>query len=105
MTALTKTEAFYAAEFAAAVKAGEDKALPSYYISTGLAKMVPVSEFLGEPHKAARALLFRACHEAAAGNSVMAVSLLQAFQQEVASEYGVTTAEAVALISDEREAA
>lgn len=105
MSQLTKVEAAYAAEFTAAVKAATDKPLPIYSVSTGKARMVPVSEFLGECHKAAQALLFKACAEAEQGNAVMAVSLLKAFTQEVASEYGVTTAEAVSLISDAREAA
>ena len=88
----------YAGQFAAHIAAGTDHALPVYGLHR--VRFVPVSEFLGEPHKAAQALLFRACHEAAAGNSLMAVELLKAFSKEVASEYGVTTAEAVALISD-----
>jgi hypothetical protein len=105
MSTLTKIEAGYAAELTALVAAGTDKPLPIYNVSTGLARMVPASEFLGECHKAAQGLLFRACAEAEKGNGVMAVSLLKAFTQEVAAEYGVTTAEAVELISDAREAA
>lgn len=102
MHKLTQAEASYAADFTSAVTAGVDKLLPIYRVSAP-ARMVPVSEFLGECHKDAQRLLFRACAEAEAGNSVMAVSLLKAFTQEVASEYGVTTAETVALIAEDGE--
>jgi hypothetical protein len=89
----------HARDFRALVASGQDKPLP-IYLMDGTARMLPVSELLGEPHKDAQRLLLRACHEAEAGNAVMAVSLLKAFTQEMASQYGVSTAEALELIAD-----
>lgn len=89
----------YAKQFAEAIAAGADKPLPVYSLH-GKVRFVPASEFLGECHKDAQALLFKACSEAAQGNSLMAVELLKAFTKEVATEYGVTTAEAASLVAD-----
>ncbi len=89
----------FAGQFNDQVKAGTDGKLPIYGLH-GRVRMVPVSEFLGECHSDAKALLFKACASAAAGDATMAAELLKSFTAEVASEYGVTTAEAAKLIAD-----
>lgn len=91
--------AHYAGQFAEAVAAGDDRKLPVYGVH-GKVRFAAVSEFLGECHAAARALLFRAAMAAAQGDHAMASELLQSFAAEVAKEYGATTAEAVSLIAE-----
>ena len=102
---LTGQEAAYARDFTASVAAGDDRKLPIYRVDGKLPRMVPVSEFLGECHKDAQALLFKACAAAFREDGAMALELLRSFVEEIAAEYGVTTNETVELISDVREAA
>lgn len=89
----------FAAQFRQAVARADDLKLPIYSAS-GKTRLEPVSTFLGECHRDAQALLFRACAAAARGDSTMAAELLVSFTNEVATEYGVTTAEAAKLIAD-----
>lgn len=105
MRPLTQTEAAYSRDLRAAVAAGVDRLLPIYRLDGKAPRMEPVSGFLGECHEAARGLLFRACNAAFRGDDAMAVELLRSFTEEVAAEYGVSTAEVVGLISDARVAA
>lgn len=89
----------FKADFLRDIATGADRRLP-IYSQHGPARFAPVSEFLGECHKAAQALLLEACTAAANGEATSACLLLTRFAAEVAGEYGVTTAEAASLIAD-----
>ena len=89
----------YRQQFIASVTSGSDKLLPVFNVSSP-ARFARVSAFLGDCHKDAQALLLKACAAAQQGDAALAVELLKSFTDEVADEYGNTTAEAVMLIAD-----